>query len=122
MIKQKIKKNKGLNKQKKIIIAILFGIIVLGLFLLIILKLTTNKVNNNQTIGLTIDDFYSDEQCRCLERENLRCSNSSWQLDLERKACIYEKSITNVVLGCSRYECNGITYVLNMDIKTWEVK
>jgi hypothetical protein len=108
------------EKNKKINIIIVSLIVLLAVIIGILVF--SNKPKENTSAGLSIDDFYSDEQCRCLERENLRCANSSWQLDLERKACIYEKSITNVVLGCSRYECNGITYVLNMDIKTWEVK
>jgi len=118
----KKQKQEKLRKQKKIIMLILLSVIILGSLLLVILKLIANQSDNNQSTGLAIDDFYSSDNCRCLEREDLRCGNSSWQLDAERRICVNGKSITNVILGCSKYECNGITYELNTDIKAWEVK
>ena len=46
------------------------------------------------------------ENCECIERENLRC-NSGFKLNKEDRICVRENdgSITNVVLGCSKYEC-----------------
>ena len=117
--------NKKMSKKKMIMLIILAGVI-LELLLVGLIKLTSNKPSNNQgsgkTTGLALDDFYSSDSCRCLERDNLRCVNSSWQLDVKNRICTEGKLVTSVILGCSKYECGGTTYDFNNNTNSWEVK
>ena len=116
-MKEKKANNKNLNNQKKIIVIVILAVIILGLLLIGILKLTAKK----QPVGLALDDFYSDDICRCLEHELNECSS---RYELSGDVCINKTSgtYTNVIKGCSKYECSGIIYEYNFDIKLWEGK
>lgn len=122
MKKEKKKKIK-LSSSNRTILIILSILVIISLLTAGILKLMSDKEDNNSTgTGLSIEEFYSSENCRCLERNDFRCSNSSWQLDIENRRCTNGKTFTNVIAGCSQYECLGIIYQLNAETKKWEAK
>ena len=116
----KKKNNKSLNNQKKIILTVLLFVIILVVLLVGILKLTEKK----QPTGLVVDDFYGDT-CTCLERGLNKCL-SGYELSVkwDGELCINKTlgTFTNIVKGCSKYDCSGIIYEYNFDIKFWEIK
>ena len=116
----KIKKadNKNLNKHKKISLIIILVLLIIG-----ILNFRT-QLNNNQPKGLALEDFYSDEQCRCLEKSRPVCNLKGFEYNESRKFCVNsaEKTVTYPTLTCSKYDCSGIIYEFNFDNKFWEEK
>ncbi|MBR9701733.1 hypothetical protein GOV13_02315 [Candidatus Pacearchaeota archaeon] len=49
------------------------------------------------------------DNCDCIERNNFRCLNG-FELDAENRLCRGDGSVTNVILGCSKYNCTGEVY------------
>src|SRR3989338_7260666 len=88
--------------------------------ILIILNKSSEKKNSDTEISG--EDFSSRDDCRCFERELLKCNNESWTLDEDSRICRNGNKITNVLLGCSKYECSGKVYSFNFENKTWEIK
>jgi len=105
--------NKRIKNEKLYII----GAIVIALVLLIFFLYGLNK---NKQVPDDFD-FYFEDVCRCLERDRLKCSNG-FELDEERRACIKEGEYTNVLLGCSKYECSGDLYDFNFEKDKWELE
>lgn len=113
----KKKTEKSNRKKNKILIIIGILVVMAGLLAIILIL----RQNNSSSGGLAFDDFYSDEQCRCLEHELNDCSNG---FELKENVCINEtlKVYTNVIKKCSKYECSGIVYEFNSDINGWQSK
>ncbi len=78
-----------------------------------------SKVIDNQESSA--EDFSSRDDCRCFERERLKCSGK-FEFDEERRLCVNGKDVTNVLLSCSKYECSGQIHSFNFDTKKWETK
>ena len=124
MAKEKKLKKPGIKSKKGIYIIIISCVLVLLLLLisgLIYKKLSTKEDKNT---GNTSDEnfsFYDEDKCRCIERERLKCLEG-FELDLENRLCRKGNEITNVILGCSEYECSGVVYEFNSENKIWERK
>jgi len=56
--------------------------------------------------------FYSEDSCRCIEKNKPECSLDGFEYDKERNLCVNSesKTVTNSVLRCSIYECFGTVY------------
>ena len=70
------KKNKinAKNNMKKVMIYSAIAILVFAVLGVIALKLNSNESGDNLTEkGLSMDDFYSDDNCRCLEKNRYAC-------------------------------------------------
>lgn len=119
--KQKTHKIKGKKEIYRIIIycaLILLFVLISGLTFK---KLSVNQNDNNESNSNENLSFYDEETCRCVERERLRC-NEGFELDLENRICKNGNDITNVILGCSKYECSGTIYEFNFENETWVIK
>ena len=79
------------------------------------------RENKNITNSEENFSFYEDEVCRCIERKRLRCLEG-FELDSENRLCRKGNDFTNVILGCSKYECSGTIYEFNFENKIWEMK
>ena len=113
------------NKIRKILVlgaGTLLILLALGFFLIN----KDNTINQNpiqeETEGTWkyADDFTSDKNCRCLEREIKECFLEGFEYIPERKICKNENLVTNPISRCSKYECSGEVYSFNFDIELWE--
>ena len=116
--------NYKLKSQDKDVKFVVIGIIlVLVAFLLVGLY---TKINYDRDLKKNADledplsqSFYSEDSCRCVERERLKCPEG-YELNSEGRFCSNGESFTNVVLGCSAYECSGVIYSFNFENRTWQ--
>src|SRR3989304_7845675 len=117
MAKKEIKNN---DSQKKIIFIV--GVIIFIAAILLVINLIP-KSNDNQSSGLALDDFYSSDSCRCLERQRPACSLEGFEYNGTRNLCVNdaEKKGTSPIFACSSYECSGVNYQHNSDNEKWEV-
>ncbi len=117
-------KTKQKIDRKKIIITIVLALtIIAGVF-------GVNKVITSYVIKSEIPDSdWLQDNCECVEREKLKCPGE-FKLDVEKRMCrkatvvcpekgeivLYDKDCkeevawTNVLLGCSKYNCTGEIY------------
>jgi hypothetical protein len=121
------KKNKinAKNNMKKVMIYSAIAILVFAVLGVIALKLNSNESGDNLTEkGLSMDDFYSDDNCRCLEKNRYACYLDGFEYNATVKLCMNyaEKKVTSVLMKCSKYECKGIIYEFNADKNYWEAK
>ncbi len=95
-----------INSDFKVII--LSALIVAIGIMVIVVKFTNNVGDSNHE---TPKDY---DGCTCLERNNWKCPDGFHLLGEER-VCIRagNKTVTNVLLGCSKYDCNGTVYEVN---------
>ena len=112
-----------MKKQKKIVA----GTIVL-LIILFGITFITNKMTSYIVEDETPDIDWLVDNCECIERENLKCDEGFELFEEERLCkrtiikcpseivldiegiCKSEKQYTNVLLGCSKYNCTGEIY------------
>ena len=116
-------KTKKMNN-KKLNLIIATAVIVLVLATGLIAFLVSNKLESESpNEALTLDDFYSSYQCRCLERNTHSCLEG-FEYNKTRELCVnsLEKKVTLSILKCSSYECLGQVYNFNSDINGWEAK
>ncbi len=92
------------EKMLVIILAVLLAVLILGFF--ITKTITTNAVKENNAKF----DWLKDN-CNCIERDNLKCPEG-FVLEPDAKLCKKGIDITNVLLGCSKYDCNEEIYLL----------
>ena len=68
-------------------------------------------------------DEWLPENCSCLEKERIKCSNG---FELIENVCKNEKAgtFTNVLKACSKYSCEaeGTNYTFNQENKKWEIE
>tara|TARA_Y100000310_G_scaffold207483_1_gene208028 strand:+ start:5323 stop:5694 length:372 start_codon:yes stop_codon:yes gene_type:complete len=78
---------------------------------------TTPKVIDQ----INVNDFYSQDSCRCLEREKLDCFLDGFEYNETRGFCVNleKKQITNPIPSCSMYECSGRIYSYDVNAKVW---
>ncbi|MBS3071038.1 hypothetical protein J4407_01920 [Candidatus Pacearchaeota archaeon] len=111
------------KKNKKVIIAI--TILIIAIAIVISGFVYTEMFAKNSDVNYTDDEsfaFYDENQCRCFERERLICNDETWTLDSESRICKKGNERTNVLLGCSKYECSGVIYEFNFETEKWEEK
>lgn len=121
-MKKQIAMKKETKNNRKIKMIFLAGIIILAA--VVLLTLNFNQISNQsdeQFEELSPDDFYSEDSCRCLEK-NLPSCLSDFEYNETRKLCVNsaEKKVTYATFKCSKYECSGITYSFNFEEKIWE--
>tara|TARA_Y100000296_G_scaffold84834_1_gene119212 strand:- start:2194 stop:2529 length:336 start_codon:yes stop_codon:yes gene_type:complete len=110
-------KNK-FNEKLVLIMIIVFLLIISILFFIIKFNNINSEVIDN---SLFLEEFFSEDNCRCFERERLKC-DEEFEFDEERRLCKKGNEVTNVLLGCSKYECSGQVYSFNFNTKEWETK
>ena len=89
--------------------------LILGIAVLLILVVgffAFKKFTGNVAMENTEKYDWLVDNCECIERENLKCPDG---FELEERVCRDKEknTFTNVLLGCSKYDCNG---------KVWGVK
>src|SRR3989344_3005518 len=117
--------NKKQKDKKKLMLIVGMAVIALAVLTALIGFLVSSGLSNqNQSSqeGLALDDFYSSEQCRCLEKNRPLCNLEGFEYNKTRDLCVNyaEKKVTYPTLACSSYECIGVNYQYNFDDKTWE--
>lgn len=109
------KKNKTKKNTKRI--AMIAFIVVAVIVLALIIKLP--PFVNNASKSSEYPSAYSEDTCACIARERLKCPDDSWKLNVTQRFCQRGKEITNIILGCSKYECSGIFYSFNIESGKW---
>ncbi len=70
------------------------------------------------------EDYYNRlvDDCKCLEKNRPSCSEG-FVLSQDGKICRNEqkKIFTNILLSCSKYDCDGEINVYNNKTKGWDV-
>ena len=87
--------------------------VVIGILVLLALSFFLLK---KTILGNVIKDGSSEanwakENCNCTERNNLKCPDG---YEVRDRLCAGEGSVTNPVLGCSKYDCNGTIYEVKL--------
>jgi hypothetical protein len=108
----------GSNNRKKIFEVMIILILIAGG---LILASLISKYNNQQK-WIAFNDFYSEDDCNCLERRLPGCSLKGFEYNETRKLCVNsgEKTVTYSILNCSKYKCSGKIYEFNFQAKNWE--
>ena len=81
---------------------IILAVVVAGFLLFNNFK-TGNVIENEKQLD------HIKDTCECIERNNLKCSGD-FQLDPKDGMCKKLGTITNPLLGCSKYDCQGEIY------------
>ncbi len=81
-------------------------------------KITAKAIEEQQ-----LQEYYDDwlpENCDCIEKERIKCSDG---FELVGSLCRNEaeNTFTNVLKGCSKYECSEGNYILNQENQKWEM-
>ena len=125
-MKTKKTEDKIFNRQRKIILGIILILTVVVIIALVLMGILNFKAQSNgkPLNGLALDDFYSEDSCRCLERNRPVCTLSGFEYNSTRKLCVNsaEKKVTYSSQACSEYECSGIDYRYNFNTTKWEAK
>lgn len=89
---------------KIVLTVVLLGIVVGGILLFKKLNTTSVKDGSPEYEKLV-------NECKCIERNNLKCPEGFVLVENSR-VCRDEAHnlVTNVLLGCSKYDCNGKIY------------
>lgn len=70
------------------------------------------------------EDYYAHlvDDCKCIEKNRATCSEG-FVLSADGKACRNEpkKVFTNVLLSCSKYDCDGEINIYNNETQEWDV-
>jgi len=107
MAKKTARKKKRMKKNlERILILTAIGFILLSIIGFSIVKYI--KINTGFVVSEDYEedlDWLSDN-CDCIERERFKCTGG-FEVDEERRLCFKDNTITNVLLGCSMYNCSG---------------
>ena len=105
---------------KKIFWTIAIIIVILLASAIFINKVKTGNAIREVEEQKTLESMFSDN-CKCVEKERVGCSSG---FELKGGICKNEtlKIFTNVLKGCSEYECSGGNYVFNSIKQIWEIK
>ncbi len=106
---------------KKIIWTVSIIIVILLASAIFINKAKTANAIRESEEQKSLENMFSNEECRCLENERTKCSNG---FELMGGICKNEtlKIFTNVLRGCSEYSCENEGYIFNSTIQKWEIK
>jgi len=85
-------------------VVIILAVLAMGLF--IHKTITTNAIKENPDLEEWLYD-----NCNCTERNNWKCFEG-FVLEPELKLCRNGTEYSHVILGCSKYECDGEIYTL----------
>ena len=96
---------------------IILAFIIVGAYLELHNKKIMNNVITNSS-DPNNPNFFTDNNCNCLARERLLC-NPGYKLDAVHRLCISSQNYTSVMLGCSKYDCSGTIYSLNLNNSMW---
>lgn len=106
---------------KKIIKNVILILAVLVAVLVIVTNvenaLTANVIK--EQIEQKVHEEELVDNCDCIERERWKCSGG---FELIGRACKRDNEWTNVLLGCSRYNCSGEIHKFNFDTEKWEIE
>lgn len=95
----------------KILTFVGIGIIILAAAFFVF-KITNANLPSGNVISEGTEEY--DEiknSCECVERNNFYCLLDGFKVDEERKLCVgSDGRVTKVVLGCSKFDCNGTIY------------
>ena len=117
-------RKKEMNELKKS--TVFMGVLVVALAIIALLLVyfrnlqgsTNTTSSSNFYSGSDYPSGYSDS-CTCTAHERMKCSDSSWTLYPENRLCKKGSQVTNVVWGCSEYDCAGTIYQFNADTGQW---
>ena len=104
------------EKNRKILIAVTI-ILLLAFASLVVYREANAVIQSKKTIS--DESFFSDNKCTCLERNRNKCSDG---YELKQNLCVNQtlKTYTNVLKGCTKYECNTTFYTFNSKNNGWE--
>ena len=88
------------------------------LVVLISVTINVKKVMVANTIKeqIVYEEWLVDN-CDCFERERLKCSEG---FELVGRICKAKGTYTNVLLGCSKYNCSGEIHLFNLEEEKWQ--
>ncbi len=120
-------KKKVLTRKSNNVIIIIAGALILILailFLTNVIKLNSFNSDNGNGKNMSLNDFYSEESCRCLEKKMPLCKLDGFEYNSTRNLCVNsaQKTVTYNTWGCSLYECSGIKYSFNNNTNGWEAE
>ena len=127
MVKKKVEKKERITLSGKNVLLIIIAttiVVLITLFATGVLKLNSFNSNQDNEKNLSMNDFYSEDICRCLEKFRAACSLDGFEYNATRKLCVNyaEKRVTYNTWGCSLYECAGIKYSFNNNTSGWEAE
>lgn len=96
-------KNKKMTRKMGATLIVVIIIILTTLLFLYSWHSTPQKYNGKESKDVSA--LSDNDSCTCVERERFECSNETWHVDYERRSCVNGNQVTNVLLGCSSYEC-----------------
>lgn len=108
-------------KMKRIIRNVILILAVLAIVLLIVINIR-NVMVANAIKEQREQEVYQDQlvdNCDCIERERWKCSEG---FELIGRACKRDGDWTNVLLGCSKYNCSDGVHEFNFDTEKWQIK
>ena len=99
--------------------ALILGMVLITAFLLMLIgdKIKANMVKEDNEAQAY--ETWLTQNCNCLERTKFGCVEGYVLLN---RSCVNEqtKSFTNVLLGCSKYDCSGEIELWNNETNKWE--
>lgn len=105
---------------KKILkqIIVIAGVVLITAFLLMAIG---NKMRADAIKEQHAEENYSSwlaENCKCLERNIIFCPEG---FILKNQSCVneQEKTFTNKLAGCSKYDCSGEIKLWNNETNKW---
>ena len=104
---------------------IIRNVILILAVLTIVLVVVTNVENvlvANAIMEQKEQEAYEDElvdNCDCIKRERLKCPEG---FELIGRSCKRDGKWTNVLLGCSKYNCSGEIHEFNFDTEKWGIE
>jgi len=112
-----VKSRKQENKQNKImlIVAIVLVGLVVSLYA-IKLAMTANAIKIQEE-QVKYYDWLVDN-CKCLSHERIFC-REGFELSEHKEFCRADGKITNVLKGCSEYDCSGEIVSWDEETKLW---
>jgi hypothetical protein len=125
MAKSKNNHNRKRMFPDKKVIALGVAVLLLAiLFLSGILnpKLPPPDLGKGEDAGVfSLESFYSEDRCRCFERERIACTLGGFEYNSARELCVNsaEMKVTSPSKACSKYECSGFVYSSDADKNSW---
>ena len=110
-------------EMKKIIRNVILILAVSAIVLVIVTnveKVSVANVIKEQREQVAYQDQLVDN-CDCIERERLKCFEG-FELNIEKRRCEKDKIFTNVLLGCSKYNCSEGIHEFNFDTEKWQIE
>ena len=103
-----------MDKQKiiKLILMLVFLVVVIIVAINLEKELTANAIKEQE-----VQEEWFVDNCECIERERLKCREG---FELVGRICKSEGAWTNVLLGCSKYNCSEEIHEFNLEKEKWE--